>query len=166
MSIRNMWRAAIITGLLGSVVFTGACSKQVGGTLPTSNEVSGWARTGEVRTFEPSNLYQYIDGDAERYIKAGVKSTSTGDYKFQDRIEAVADVYMMSNADGAKQIFESEPAGEAKSIQLGDAGRASGQSVTFRKGRHLVRLVAYQDAPDTQQALMNLGRGIESKLSQ
>jgi uncharacterized protein YpmB len=146
MSSSMKWRTVLVVAALASTFITVACKKQGGGTqaLPASNEVAGWARTGEVRAFDASNLYQYIDGDAEKYVKAGVKNTSTADYKFNGKIEAVADIYTLSTADGAKTVYDSEPAGETKSVQLGDAARASGQSVVFRKGPHLVRLVAYQ----------------------
>jgi hypothetical protein len=36
--------------------------------------------------------------------------------------------------------------------------------VTFRKGPYLVRIVAYDDAPGTQQALIALAYGVETKL--
>ena len=41
--------------------------------FPESREVPGWSRTGETRTFEAGNLWQYIDGDADRYVQAGAE---------------------------------------------------------------------------------------------
>jgi hypothetical protein len=49
-------------------------------------------------------------------------------------------------------------------VQLGDAAVAYEQSVTFRKGPYLVRIVAYQAAPDGPQALLALAHGVEAKL--
>ncbi len=162
---RSHMRSALVVTVIAALAVVAACTKRGGGQpFPASNEVSGWSKTGETRTFSSDKLYEYIDGDAEKYVKAGVKSTSTTDYKYQDKIEAVADVYTMSDANGAKTIFESEPAGSSQTASLGDAARASTQSVVFRKGQYLVRIVAYQQTPDVQQALMGLGKGIESKL--
>jgi hypothetical protein len=53
---------------------------------------------------------------------------------------------------------------DAKSIQLGDAGIAYAQSITFRKGPNLVHIVAYESTPDTPQALLALAHGVEAKL--
>jgi predicted small lipoprotein YifL len=161
---RNHLRSALVLTAVAALVMVAACTKRGGSPFPDSNEVTGWQKTGETRTFSADKLYEYIDGDAEKYVKAGVKSTSTADYKYQDKIEAVADVYTMSDANGAKTIFESEPAGSTHSVSLGDAARASNQSVVFRKGAYLVRIVAYQETPDVQQALLGLSKGIESKL--
>jgi hypothetical protein len=133
--------------------------------FPASNDVSGWVMTSSVRTYEAADLWKYIDGEVEKYLKAGVQHGSTADYKFQDKIEVVADIYTMSNADGAAQIFNSELAGDAKSVQVGDAARLFTQSLVFRQGRYLVRLVAYQESPDAPQALVALGQGINQRLS-
>ncbi len=144
------------------------CKRQSGSegsVFPASNEVTGWAATGHVRTFEAADLWKYIDGDAERYLKAGVQSVSTTDYRFQNKIDATVDIYTMKNAEGAATIFRAEPAVDVKPIQLGDSARLSSQSLVFRKGRFLVRIVAFEDSAETSQALSQLGHGIEPHLA-
>jgi uncharacterized protein DUF6599 len=145
-----------------------SCKRQSGdGGLffPASNEVAGWATAGDIRTFEAADLWKYIDGDAERYLKAGAQRVSTADYKFQEKVDATVDIYTMGNAQGAETIFKSEPAVNVKPVQLGDAARLSGQSLVFRKGAFLVRIVAFEESAETQQALLQLGRGIERRLA-
>lgn len=156
---RRVLAAAFAVGLLMSGRAVCAAPAQL---FPPS--VSGWTSDGEVRNFTASNLFQYIDGDAEKYVKAGVKTVSTADYSFGGKIDAVADVYTMSDANGAKTIFESDAAGDAKAAPLGDAARLYSQSLMFRKGAALVRIVAYQTGPEVPQALIDLGRGIEQQL--
>lgn len=132
--------------------------------FPDSAEAPGWSKAPEIRTFSADKLSDYIDGDAEKYLKAGVRSTSTADYKFGDKVQATADVYTFSSANGAKTILESEPAMDAQTPALGDAARLFAQSLTFRKGPYLVRIVAYQDSPEVAPALLNLGQAVEKKL--
>ena len=91
-------------------------------------------------------------------------STSTSDYKYQNQLEAVVDVYTMGDSAGAQKILGKGQSKDAKNISLGDAGIAYEQSVTFRKGPYLVRIVAYEDTPGTQQALIALAHGVEAKL--
>src|SRR5512138_1821386 len=97
------------------------CSRQPQASFP--EQASGWAKQGEARTFTAENLYEYIDGDAEKYLAAGVKQTLTADYKFQGKFDAVADVFIMGNAEGARKVFESQADVGSKSVPLGDAGR-------------------------------------------
>ena len=132
--------------------------------FPESNEVPGWTKSGETRTFQADKLWEYIDGDAEKYIQAGVQKTLTADYRYREKSGAAADVYVMSASGGAQSIFESESALGSETVQLGDGGRLYAGSLTFRKGLYFVRLVAYQDAPDVRDALVALGRAIERRL--
>ena len=133
--------------------------------FPESSATKNWTKSPEVRTFRPAQLSEYIDGDAEKYLKAGVKSTSTADYKFKDQIEVVVDVYTMSSPEGAKTVFESEPAMDAQSPTLGDGARLYSQSLIFRKGPYLVRMVAYRESPQLPSALLDLGHALASKLT-
>ena len=153
--------AAII--LVAAAAGTG-CKKKIVDPFPASGAVAGWEKTSETRVFAAKDLWQYIDGDAEQYLSAGVVSTSTSDYKYQGQLEATVDVYTMKDAAGASKILEKGQAKDAKTVPLGDAGVAYAQSVIFRKGPSLVRIVAYELTPDAQQALIELAHGVEAKL--
>jgi hypothetical protein len=143
---------------------TTGCKSTKINPFPDSGAVTGWQKTAETRTFAAKDLYQYIDGDAEQYITAGVVSTSTSDYKYQGQLEAVVDVHTMSSAEGARKIMDTGKTADAKIAPLGEAGLAYSQSIVFRKGPNLVRIVAYESTPQTPDALMALARGIEAKL--
>jgi hypothetical protein len=148
-----------------AIVIAGAgCKKKAVDPFPASGAIAGWEKTSDTRVFAAKDLWKYIDGDAEQYIQAGVVSTSTSDYKYQNQLEAVVDVYTMKDSGGARKIFESGQTKDAKSIQMGDAGLAYEQSVTFRKGPYLVRIIAYESTPTAQQALIALAHGVEAKL--
>ena len=74
------------------------------------------------------------------------------------------DVYTMEASKGARTILETGLTQDVKTVQLGDEGVQYAQSVTFRKGPYLVRIVAYESTPDAPQALMALAHGVEAKL--
>jgi hypothetical protein len=147
-----------------AVVAVTGCKKSGIDPFPSSGAVRGWQKTGETRTFAAKDLYQYIDGDAEQYVSAGVISSSTSDYKYEGQLEAVVDVHFMNDAVGARKIMDTGKAGDAKEVTLGDSGMAFAQSIIFRKGPYLVRIVAYESTPETQEALLALARGVEAKL--
>ena len=158
------WKWAVAALVMVAAVAGTGCKKKGADPYPASGEVADWQKTSETRVFAAKDLWQYIDGDAEQYISAGVVSTSTSDYKYKGELEATADVYTMGDATGARKILESGQSSDAKAVQLGDAGVAYAQSVIFRKGSHLVRIVAYESEPDAQQALLALAHGVEAKL--
>ncbi len=133
--------------------------------FPDNNEAPGWVKSSETRTFAADELWKYIDGDAEKYVRAGVQKTLTSDYRYKEKIEVTADIHVMRTPEGAQKIFESEPALRSQPLALGDAGRISKGTLAFREGPYLVRLVAYQDAPEAGDALTALARAIEKRLA-
>ena len=160
MSHTRRWMLAVVVlAIAGTLVCTG-CKKKAVDPFPATNSVAGWEKTSDTRTYAAKDLWQYIDGDAEQYISAGVVSTATSDYKYQGKLEAVVDVYTMSDSAGATKILDAGQTKDAKSVQLGDAGIAYAQS----KGPYLVRIVAYESTPDGPQALGSLAHGVEAKL--
>ena len=149
----------LLVGLMGI-----GCKKKSANAFPPSGAVAGWEKSGNTRTFAAADLWQYIDGGAEQYVNAGVVNVSTSDYKFQGNLEALVDVYRFKTAEGAKQLFDADPAANSKPSQLGDEARVFGQSVVFRQGNVLVRIVAYESGPGTAEALVALGHGVQGRL--
>ncbi len=147
-----------------ALVAGSACKRSQPNPFPASGTIAGWQKTDATRVFEANDLWQYIDGDAEHFVQAGVVSTSTADYAYNGQLEAVVDVHTMGGSDGARRILETGQSPDAKAIHLGDEGVQYAQSVSFRKGRYVVRIVAYEATPDTSQALMALARGVEARL--
>jgi hypothetical protein len=159
----HLWVGLVIVALF----LAQACGpKPVSGPaafFPETNEVPGWSKA-ETRTFEADRLWEYIDGDADRYIQAGVERTLTTDYRYHDKVEAVADIYVMKAPESARKIFDAESSVGSQRVQLGEDARLFPASLTFRRGRYFVRLVAYQQDPEMKKALTELARAIEQRL--
>jgi len=115
-------------------------------------------------TYDPSQLWKYIDGDADKYVQAGVVKTLTSDYRYKLVSDAAVDVYVMSAAAGARKIYDAESAEGSQPIAVGDAGRYAKGCLTFRQGPYFVRLVAYEDSSDMAKALEALARALSGKL--
>lgn len=131
--------------------------------LPETDEVEGWTKSSPTRTFPADRLYEYLDGDADRYVKAGVEQVLTSDYRYRDKIDAVADVFVMKDAAGAETVFQSYPSSAGQPAQLGDAARLYPGTLMFRSGRFFVRIVAYGEGPDVAGALLSLGRALAGR---
>jgi len=159
---KPMLTALAILLLLGTGM--AGCKKKTADPFPASGAVAGWEKASETRTFAPKDLWQYIDGDSEQYIQAGVVSTSTSDYKYKGQLEAVVDVYKMSGPDGAQTILEHGKTKDAKVISVGEEALQYAQSVTFRKGPYIIRIVAYEAGSQTSDALVALAHGVEANL--
>jgi len=126
--------------------------------LPSS--ASGWTRTGEVRSYDAGDLWKYVDGAAEKFVAAGVRRTATADYRYQDGIDAVADIHQFTAPGGSKTVMDSESSAGSQAVEIGDAARLFSQTLEFRRGPYLVRIVTYQDTPENRAALTSLAQAI------
>ena len=133
--------------------------------FPASGSVQGWMKESATRTYEPNHLWEYIDGDADKYVHAGVVKTLTSDYRFNRATDASVDVYVMGDAAGARKLYDSESAAGSHPLTVGDAGRYAKGSLTFRQGPYFVRLVAYEDSPQMATALTALAHALSDMLN-
>lgn len=132
--------------------------------FPAGGAAQGWVKSGATRTFDAAHLWQYIDGDADRYLQAGVTQTFTSDYRLNGQTDATVDMYVMGAAAGAQKVFDSEPAAGSQAVAVGDAARYAKGSMVFRQGPYFVRLTAYDDSPATAKALTDLARAVSAAL--
>ena len=146
-------------------LFAGAgCKKKAVDPFPASGAVAGWEKTSETRVFAAKDLWQYIDGDAEQYIRPAWFPRQHPTISTRASWRRWSTCTPWAIPPGAHKILEKSQSKDAKTVSLGDAGIAYAQSVTFRKGPNLVRIVAYESTPGAQQALIALAHGVEAKL--
>ncbi len=158
-------RTALVAAIgIAALIFAAGCKKKAADAMPPSGGVAGWEKTDATRVFAAKDLWQYIDGEAEQYIQAGVVSTATSDYKYQGKLETVVDIYTMGDAAGAGKMMDTGGSNDGEKVSLGDAGIAYEQSVIFRKGPNLVRITAFDGPPGTKEALLSLAHAVEAKL--
>jgi hypothetical protein len=157
---------SMILALSGLLVACRSKASSVGADFfPANNAVPGWVKSSDTRTFEASHLWEYVDGDADKYVQAGVVKTLTSDYKFNGKTDATVDVYVISAPEGAKKVYDAESAEGSQPLTMGDAARYAKGSVTFRQGPYFVRLVAFEDSPEIAKGITDLASAVSSRLS-
>ncbi len=149
--------------LAGSDPFLSLSEKNL---FPRTGEVRGWMQVGNVRVFQAENLYEYVDGDDERYLHAGVRRAWTTDFQYQKSIECVVDIYAMGSLEGAKELLASESSVNRSAISLGNDGYSFDGGLVFRKNCFVVRLTVTGDPTGSQTPLAELGHAVERRLAQ
>jgi hypothetical protein len=129
-------------------------------------EADGWTRVGAVRAFDADNLWEFIDGDAERFVDAGLERMRTAEFRYRGRLDAVVEIYRMKDADGARRIFQSESASGTRQVDIGGEGRLHDTGLTFRVGRHFARVSAFEATPETKDAVLVLARALAGRLGE
>lgn len=127
-------------------------------------DAPGWTKSSETEEFTPDNLWQHLDGEAQQYIDAGLISLATCEYKYDQRLRAVVDVFTMRDVEAARRTFLAKKANGAQDVQIGDAGIKYEHSILFYKGKYIVRLFTYESGTDALPPLLQLAHDIEAQL--
>jgi hypothetical protein len=131
--------------------------------LPASFPDIGLERISEIKTYNNKELWEYIDGGAELYLSYNFVEVATADYK-RDSIEIVPDIYRFDNDIDAFGLYSMFRMPDVQVIQLGVEGFTAPASLSFVKGKYLVRLVGFDETPEGSTALINLAEGINRLL--
>jgi hypothetical protein len=124
--------------------------------------VAGWKQKGEPRSFEPDNLFDYIDGNAEAYLLyrfVGMKGVTcvAGD------VTVVIDVSELADPEYAFGIFSANRDPRKPVEKIGMAGQVLPRKATFAKDRFYVEVAANPEG-DHSQTLRQFALDIEKRI--
>ncbi len=140
-------KLSLLAALLAAGVAAGA------GIEPDCSAVAGWSQKGDVRTFVPDNLFDYMDGNAEGYILYGFRRM-TGITCVSGENSIVIDISEMESPEMAYGIFAANRHPRHDVRKIGAQGQILPSRATFTKGRYYVELAAIgdRDQEDTLEA--------------
>jgi hypothetical protein len=144
--------------LLLALAAAALCAAQV----PTCDLVSGWTQQGEARAYDASNLFEYMDGNAEGYLIYGfVRMRGVTCVRGGDSI--LIDISEMDNADSAYGIFSANRDQRLPLDPIGAGGQVTPRRAVFTKDRFYVELAANPEK-DHSPALRAFAAAIEKRL--
>ena len=130
--------------LLVAVAAAALCAAQV----PKCDLVAGWTQQGAARNYEASNLFEYMDGNAEGYLlygfvaMHGVTCVHGGD-------SILIDISEFADGDSAYGMFSANRDPRLPAETLGAAGQVTPRRVIFTKGPFYAELAANPDKDHT-----------------
>jgi hypothetical protein len=111
--------------------------------------------------FFSSDLYRYMDGGADIYLKYGLLALAHRDYRIAG-VDMTADVFDMGSPLQAFGIYSAERSPEYHFISIGAEGYNSESTLNFLQGRYYVRLSAFGEG--AASALDNCARAISRNI--
>lgn len=134
---------ALLAGCLVSTLFAApARAATPQSVLPPASAVKGWKLIGKPRAYNPRNLYELINGEAEAVTRYAFTSLAHGEYgPAGSKVPTLTvDVYDMSDPLNAFGMFSSSDRGSGPKVAVGAEGVRIGNSgLNFWKGRYVVR---------------------------
>ena len=140
--------------------------KETPGTLlPKNREMKGWKITSGPQFFEPQNLWEHINGQAEMYLDYGFERVATAEYAALHGFGSMTiEIYQMQSPKHAFGIYAAERSSHDGFIKMGVQGYLSENVLNFWKGLYYVKLISFQTSPETKAILMKLAGVIEHKI--
>ena len=71
-------------------------------------EISGWKQSGEMQSFTPKTLYEYINGAADLYIMYDFQELKSAEYVNEKKASVIIDVYRHKTPTHAFGIYSQE----------------------------------------------------------
>lgn len=138
----------------------------VSSALPTI-EGGAWLGPTQVATFDPTNLWEKINGRAEAYLAYDFRKMTFGTYRSAAKSTDIVDafVYEMGDATKAFGIYQSERPSNATSAKVGGDGYASASGLFFSKGKAYVQIIGGESSALTAEQYLQIGQAIAAGIA-
>jgi hypothetical protein len=155
----NLGSAALailaVFAVLATCSCTGKCIRPAGsltGCLSEAYSTSGLA-TPESKTYSPSNIFDYIDGEGDLFLKYHFVELQT--FESADKLDrrTTVEIYRMGSSLDALGIFSVRNFDGVKLNSPGNESSRDGACLEFYRGRYFVKVCGEGEFDPTDLAL-------------
>jgi len=157
-------RSSLVHILLGLILWAGPSLAAAGATPFVFPTVTGWNLAGPPQLFSPDNLYDYIDGGADLYLKYEFEELQVAEYR-KDKASVTAEVYRHRDADHAFGIYSQERLPSADFLAVGTQGYYESTVFNFIQGRYYVKLSGENTGAEDREILLAFARRLSQDLA-
>ena len=125
-------------------------------------EVDGWRASKKDGLYGRDNLYDYINGGAELYLSFGFERVINRTYERPKQPDIVVDLFDMGTSQNAYGVFSHSM--ETVETTYGQGSQYSDGLLLFWKDRYYLSIMSYPETPESNKALLRLGRKIETAI--
>jgi Family of unknown function (DUF6599) len=126
--------------------------------------VSGWKQIGEIQTFTPNTLYEYINGGADLYLAYDFEELKVAEYQNGQKAAVTVDVYRHRTPTHAFGIYSQERFPGANFIDVGVQGYLEKHALNFLSGNTYVKITGYDTGPEDPTILLSFAKAVAGNL--
>jgi len=152
---------ALILGIVGSLWST--CSQAADFKYPS---VSGWRQAGEIQTFGPNTLYEYINGGADLYLAYDFEELKVAEYQNDKKAAVTVEVYRHRTPTHAFGIYSQERYPGANFVDVGVQGYLEKEALNFLFGSTYVKITSFDAGPEDQSILLAFAKAVAGNLGE
>ena len=129
-------------------------------------EIKGWKQSGEIQTFIPKNLYEYINGAADLYLMYDFQELKSAEYVNEKKASVIIDVYRHKTPTHAFGIYSQERLPKANFINVGAQGYIEEEILNFIAGPYYVKITGYKIESGGQEVLISFAKKVLENLGE
>lgn len=127
-------------------------------------EIEGWRQSGEIQTFLPRNLYDYINGGADLYLKYDFQELKVAEYQGDQKAAVTVEIYRHKTPDHAFGIYSQERLSGANYLNIGTQAYSEKGILNFLKGSYYVKINGLDIGPEEEKVLLTFAQKVEGNL--
>jgi len=129
-------------------------------------QVEGWKQSGEVETFSPETLFEYIDGGADIYLRYDFEELKVAEYQGDKKASVTVEIYRHRTSNHAFGIYSQERLASAEFLRIGTQGYRDKDFLNFLEGPYYVKINAFKVEPEDRDALTVFARKVAESLDE
>ncbi len=129
-------------------------------------EVKGWKQSGEIQTFLPKTLFEYINGAADLYLAYDFQELKAAEYVNEKKASVIVDVYRHKTPTHAFGIYSQERLSDANFIDIGDQGYIEKNLLNFLTGPYYVKINSFNTGAEDQEMLLTFAKKVAETLGE
>lgn len=127
-------------------------------------EVIGWKQLGEIQTFIPKTLYEYINGAADLYLMYDFQELKVAEYQNEKKASVTVDVYRHKTSTHAFGIYSQERLPSANFLDIGAQGYSEKDVLNFLTGNYYVKINSFNTGAEDQEILLTFAKKVSENL--
>jgi hypothetical protein len=129
-------------------------------------EIKGWKQSGEIQTFIPKNLYEYINGAADLYLMYDFQELKSAEYVNEKKASVIIDIYRHKTPTHSFGIYSQERHPKANFINVGAQGYIEEEILNFIAGPYYVKITGYKIESGGQEVLISFAKKVLENLGE
>jgi hypothetical protein len=127
-------------------------------------EMAGWKQSGDIQTFSRANLYDYIDGAADLYLKYDFQELKVADYENDRKASVTIEVYRHGTPVQAFGIYSQERLSNAAYLEIGAQGYGEKGVLNFLAANCYVKISSVDTGPEDREVLLAFANKVVENL--
>jgi len=129
-------------------------------------EITGWKQSGQIQTFSPKTLFEYINGDADLYLTYDLQELKSAEYVNEKKASVIVDVYRHKTPTHAFGIYSQERLSNANFLNIGAQGYIEQNILNFVSGPYYVKLNSYNTGTGDEEILLTFAKKVSENLGE